>query len=228
MASVLKKAADSNQDAPHRDHGGLAGFNLADLANEGRTRLDECRKQARELLDQARQEAEAIRAEAEKKGYEDGMKEAADDFDRRVIEEATIRARDGLHLLEQAVEQMRQTHQSWLQEYADSLSRVAIAAAERVVLNQLDRERDLLVRWAGEALSSTRTANQLTVAVHPETLAELGVAFDRLLAAPGLPEQTHVEPDPSVDRNGVVVRQLGGEIDAGLSAQLRRLEELLS
>ena len=228
MANVLKKVTDSNRDAAHRDHGGLAGFNLNDLADEGRTRLDECRKQARELLDQARQEAEAIRAEAKEKGYEEGVQEAADDLDRRVIEEATIRARDGLQLLEQAVEQMRKTHQSWLQAYADSLSRIAIAAAERVVLSKLEQERDLLVRWAEEALSSTRTANQLIVAVHPETLAELGAAFDRLLAAPDLPEQTHVEPDQSVDRNGVVVRQRGGEIDAGLTAQLRRLEELLS
>ena len=92
----------------------------------------------------------------------------------------------------------------------------------------MDEDRELLVRWANEALRSTRSASRLTVAVHPETLAELGGAFDQLLAMPELPEQTHVEPDESVDRNGVVVRQPGGEIKAGLMAQLQRLEELLS
>ena len=70
--------------------------------------------------------------------------------------------------------------------------------------------------------------DRLTLAVHPETLAELGVALDQLLAGPDLPEQTHVEPDESVDRNTVIIRQHGGEINAGLTAQLRRLEELLS
>ena len=88
--------------------------------------------------------------------------------------------------------------------------------------------RDLLVRWAEEALRSTRSAQRLVVAVHPETLAELGGALDQLLSQSDLPEQTHIEPDESVDRNDVVVRQLGGEINAGLTAQLRRLEEMLA
>ena len=68
----------------------------------------------------------------------------------------------------------------------------------------------------------------LAVAVHPETLAQLGPEFDKLLASPDLPEQTHVEPDESVDPAGVVVRQRGGSIDAGLRAQLDRLQELLT
>ena len=75
--------------------------------------------------------------------------------------------------------------------------------------------------------AASRSAS-LAVAVHPETLAQLGSEFDKLLASPDLPEQTHVEPDESVDRQGVVVRQQGGSIDAGLAAQLDRLQELLS
>ncbi len=84
------------------------------------------------------------------------------------------------------------------------------------------------MQWAGDALRSTRAASSLTLAVHPETLAQLGQAFDELLVSSELPEQTAVEPDESVDRNAVVVRQNGGEIEAGLQAQLQRLEELLS
>jgi flagellar assembly protein FliH len=49
-----------------------------------------------------------------------------------------------------------------------------------------------------------------------------------LLASADLPEQSHVQPDESVALNSVVVRQASGEINAGLQAQLRRLEELLS
>ena len=64
--------------------------------------------------------------------------------------------------------------------------------------------------------------------MHPETLAQLGQAIDELLASPDLPEQTHVQPDESVSRSDVVVRQAGGEIRAGLQTQLERLEEMLS
>jgi flagellar assembly protein FliH len=63
---------------------------------------------------------------------------------------------------------------------------------------------------------------------HPETLAQLGRSFDELVASSDLPEQTHVEPDESVERNEIVVRQNGGDIHAGLQAQLQRLEEMLS
>jgi len=74
---------------------------------------------------------------------------------------------------------------------------------------------------------STRSAQRLSVAVHPETLVDLGEKLDQLLASPDLPEATQVVPDASLGRSDVVVRQTGGEIHAGLDAQLERLAELL-
>lgn len=88
-------------------------------------------------------------------------------------------------------------------------------------------EEHLLVRWAREALHSTRSAGKLTLAVHPDTLAELGKPFDELLANPDLPEQSVVIPDETLTIGDVVVRQDGGEIRAGLDAQLQRLREEL-
>jgi flagellar assembly protein FliH len=48
-----------------------------------------------------------------------------------------------------------------------------------------------------------------------------------MVLAPGLPEKTHIETDETLARDEVVVRQNGGEIQAGLTAQLQRLKELL-
>jgi flagellar assembly protein FliH len=115
-----------------------------------------------------------------------------------------------------------------MRQYAQSLTGVALAAAERIIGKQLEREPELLVRWTDDALRSTRAATRLTVAVHPETLAHLGPAFDRLLASPDLPEETIVQADESVAASDVVVRQHGGQIEAGLTAQLARLEDLLT
>lgn len=228
MAHVLKNDSQGQRPIAANEVSGLAGFNLSDLADEGRMRLDECRKQIREMIAQANEESQRLREEARQRGYEEGMAQASVDAEQRIAEQAETRAREGLQRLQQAVQQLHSVHQSWMNEYAESLSRVALAAAQRVIMHRLDHERDLLVRWAGEALRSTRSAQRLVVAVHPETLAELGGALDQLLSQADLPEQTHIEPDESVDRNGVVVRQLGGEINAGLTAQLRRLEEMLA
>lgn len=67
----------------------------------------------------------------------------------------------------------------------------------------------------------------LTVAVHPETLAELGTLLDDLVASPEYPTNTHVVPDETLEMTDVVVRQDGGEIQAGLRTQLERLSEIL-
>lgn len=227
MAHVLKNTDDARCASAARNSGGLAGFNLNDLADEGRMRLQECRNQMRTMIEEAVKEAELIRAQAEQRGYEEGTAKAAVDNDRRIMEEAEVRSRDGMQRLTQTVHELHRTYENWMTQYADSLSTMAIAAAERVVLSRLDGERELLVRWADEALRGTRSASRLTIAVHPETLAELGDALDQLLSNPDLPEQTSLEPDESVDRNSVVIRQPGGEINAGLPAQLRRLEEML-
>jgi flagellar assembly protein FliH len=228
MAIVLKSDSPSEKGTAARSVSGLAGFNLSDLANEGRTRLEECRSQIRQMLEEASEQADQLRKDAEQCGYDEGLARAAVDADKKLKQEAESRARNGLQLIQQAVQQLHSVHENWMQQYAQSLTRIALSAAERIVMHRLDSERELLVTWAGQALQSTRAATRLTLAVHPETLAQLGRSFDQLLASSELPEQTHVQPDESVDRNTVVVRQNGGDIVAGLQAQLERLEEMLA
>lgn len=228
MANVLKSNSPAEQAEAARNVSGLAGFNLSDLADEGRERLQQCREQIRQLLSQAEAEVEQIHKDAEAKGYQAGLHRAAVDAEQRLQEQAAVRAQDELRMIRSAVEQLHTTYQDWMHQYSQVITTIAIAAAERVLCRKLDQEPQLITQWAGEALRSTRSATRLTLAVHPETLARLGPALDELLSAPGLPEQTMVEPDESVSPSDVVVRQVGGEIHAGLQAQLERLEELLS
>ncbi|MFG0260825.1 MAG: FliH/SctL family protein [Novipirellula sp. JB048] len=228
MAIVLKSERPSDPTDAARKVTGLAGFNLEDLADVGRSRLDECRKQVAAMLDQANQDAQRIRQQAHEKGYQEGLAKAAIDVEQRVKSEAETLAADSLQTLHTAVEQLHRVHEAWMQQYADSLTSIAIAAAEKVIRRQLQGDETILVRWADEALRSTRSATRLILAVHPETLANLGQVFDDLLASPDLPEQTTVEPDEAVARDAVVIRQPGGEIQAGLETQLQRLQDLLT
>lgn len=228
MAIVLKSDAQQSPASPARHVTGLAGFNLNDLADEGRRQLEASRRQAGELLERARREADELRLEAERRGYQEGCRKAEADFQEKLRSESERCARDQLGSLRKAVEQLHRQYESWMQQYAELLTTTGLAAAERIVGTVLERERELIVRWAEQALRSTRSATQLTLAVHPETLAELGQSLDELLASPDFPEQTHVEPDESVAPGDVVVRQTGGEIRAGLTAQLERLREALA
>jgi flagellar assembly protein FliH len=228
MATVLKHSEQADKTPAAREVSGLAGFNLSDLAEEGRSRLAECRSLIEKMLADARIEAEKIKSEADAKGYQEGLLRAAVDADQKLQVAAQERASQSLQSMQNAMKQMYQSYEQWMQQYAESLNAIALAAAEKIIGQRLEREPQLLVQWADEALRRARSATQLTLAVHPETLAVLGQSLDELIASPDLPEKTHVEPDESLQRNDVVVRQVGGEIRAGLTDQLERLAELLS
>ncbi|TWU45946.1 flagellar assembly protein H [Novipirellula aureliae] len=228
MATVLKSDRPIDPSEASRKVSGLAGFNLDDFADQGRIRIEQCKAEIQNRFDEARKEAELIRKQAHEKGYAEGLEKAARDSDQRVKQEAEMLASQSLATIHEAVKQLHETYDRWMQEYRDSLSAIAISASEKVIKGKLGKDAGILLSWADEAVRSTRSATRLTLAVHPETLANLGQAFDDLLASPDLPEQTMVEPDESVAIDSVVVRQPGGEIRAGLEDQLDQLRELLS
>ncbi len=231
MANVLKTDPTSNSPDASRatsSLSGLAGFNLNDLANEGRQRLDQSKQQADQILIDAEAEAERIRKQARQRGYQDGLDQAAIDSESRIQSAAMQRAQSGLDLVQSALDQLQSIHQQWMNQYAGSLNAMILAATKRIVSRELAIDPQLIVTWAEQAVRSVRTDCRLTVAVHPETLALIGQSLDQMLASPDLSEQTFVEPDPSIGPSEIVVRQDGGEIHAGLNAQLNRLEELLA
>ena len=206
---------------------GLTGFNLDDLAEEGRKRLESYQRQIEQLRARAKEEAAEARADAERRGYEEGARRAAADAERQLQERSQQLAKDQLARLNEAAAAAREAYQGWMTEYAEVLTEIAISAAERIVGKRLKEDRGLMVRWAEEAVRSTRAAGRLTLAVHPETLAELGQSLDEMLADPDLPETARVEPDESLRRDEIAVRQDGGEIRTGLMTQLDALRESL-
>jgi flagellar assembly protein FliH len=207
---------------------GLAGFNLDDLADQGRKQIDLCRLKVTSMIEEAKQQADAIREQARREGYAAGTEAAKVDFEKKVRDAATANAESAVASMRGAVNQMQTAHQQWMDYYAETLSGLVVSACERILCIRLDKEPELILRWAQDALLSARSATQLTLAVHPETLAHLAEPLDEILGRSELPEHTHVVPDENVARNAVVVRQLGGEIHAGLEAQLQRLTELLT
>lgn len=206
---------------------GLAGFNLDDLADVGRRQLDSSRAAAEKIIATAQTQAVQIKDTARQAGYEEGLAKAVVDMEAKVKAASEQRAQEQLALLRKAVEDLYREHEAWMDQYAQSLVSMALAAAERIVRAKLQSEKTILVRWAEDAIKSTRAASKLTVAVHPEMLAELGTSLDDLVASPEFPTNTHIVPDESLDMTSVAVRQDGGEIQAGLRTQLERLSEML-
>ena len=152
MANVLKSDSPSDKVPAARSVSGLAGFNLSDLADEGRHQLERCRSQIRQMLDDAETQAHAIRSEAETSGYQAGLERAAVDADRKLAEQADARAKESLRLIRSAVQQLHTMHEQWMHQYSQSLSATALAATERIVRRKLNDEPQLIAQWAEEAI----------------------------------------------------------------------------
>jgi flagellar assembly protein FliH len=226
MASVLKSASTANSAEP-ASHAGLAGFNFEDLSQQARRQLQQCQDEIAKLRSEAEAEIETMRARAHAEGFAAGREEATRDAEQKFQSAVEARITEHGAAMQAMVQQIAQQHQQWMQQYRETLVSLVMAVSEKVVRGRLEREPDIILRWASEALVAARTAERLWIAVHPETLAQLGPALDELLNQPGLPEDTSIIPDESVAAGSVVVRQLGGEVAVTLNGQLQRLQELL-
>jgi flagellar biosynthesis/type III secretory pathway protein FliH len=228
MASILKpNQSPADQGRQESGFASAAGFNLDDFAAAGVRHLKAAEAEAQRVLEDARREAEVIKANASKQGLEQGLQQAQLEADARVKEAVDQELSRHVPLLESIVQQISDLETSYLDSFRENLLGTALAAAERLTLARLDREPELLTRWAEKAIGLAKSARRLTVAIHPETLAEHGTHLEALLAAPGMPEDTRIEPDETVEPAGVVVRCDGGSVDMTLSSQLERLDEML-
>lgn len=210
----------------------MASFNLDDFAQTSLQQLERCRHHIQTMLEDAKQDAAKMADDAKQRGYDEGVAEARADIDQRIADQAAIKTNAQLQSLHQAVTRMHRQYDAWMSDYAAALTDMTIAATEKILRAEIAKPAaedgdHVIARWAREALHGTRSANRLTLAVHPETLAEIGEQLDHLLAHPDLPEQSTVVPDQSLAVGDVVVRQDGGEIRAGLTDQLERLAELM-
>jgi len=225
MATILK----SNAPLPSAsaEFTGVAGFNLDDLAAVGARQLRAVETEAERILAAAREESQAIRQQAAEQGRAEGIQQGMRDAEQRIAQQSQAEVAKRIPLLEATLQQCCNLQRDYLESFRETLIATVIAATERVVLRKLETEPEVLQRWAEAAIAACNSAKRIVVLVHPETLASHGEALEQLLAKPGLPEDSRIEPDESIEPAGVVVRTEGGSVTLTLSEQLQRLDEML-
>ncbi|QDV55038.1 FliH/SctL family protein [Rosistilla oblonga] len=222
--STILKSKSGKQDP---GFSGVAGFNLDDFANRASQEVAQAQQTAAAIIKQAHADAEAIQQQAREAGREEGLKEANEVIDQRVKVAVDSAVHSRLATLESAIDQLWETENDWLQQWQQNTLEIAFEVAQKLTRNAINQNDEILLGWANEALDAVRGARKITLAVHPETLSVLGQQLDRVVRRPGLPQETHIEPDEAVEPMGVVVRQEGGHIDLQLSTQLEKLAQHL-
>lgn len=227
MAEVLKQIGERSSQHVVSSRK-VIGFNLSDLAEESRQKIESCRETVKSMLAEAEAEAEQIRETARLEGYQIGLKEAEERIAKEINEQAEIKAKEKLDRLHDSVTELYSVHGEWMKQYADSLTQLATAIAERVVRQQLHSSPDIILQWVQESLNQLRLSSEIKLTLHPDTMSEIGESLEIMIRNEGRIEEIELASDSNLGRHEVMVSQEQGEIHAGMMAQLNRLGDMLS
>jgi flagellar assembly protein FliH len=170
--------------------------------------------------DTAEQRLAAIAAEAERRGFEDGL--------ARGMAEARARAQDALQAVAAAEQGIAALRDAYLAEAEAAAVELAFQIAEKVIGAAVAADPDVVLEVVSGALLRTTDRDHLVLEVNPRDFELVRDSASELAARLGGIRRMEVVSERRVEPGGCVVRTVEGEIDARISAQLERVRQILA
>ncbi|HHY47671.1 MAG TPA: hypothetical protein GX506_10295 [Firmicutes bacterium] len=179
----------------------------------------DAREEAGRLLREARDEAEAIRSEAFRSGYDDGLSKAASDLSSEIegLVNALRSARDAI--LAQKRDMMKAAEQELIE--------LALEIASRIIRREIARDSSCVIEVIEDALRHTSGEGMITVRVAETDLERARgalPAFQKLLDGA---HDLKILPDPRVEPGGCIVETQFGTVDARPARQFEQIRRSL-
>ena len=216
MAGIIKAASNT----PGETSGLAQPFQFGDMGN---AYLQKVRAEAASIVKQARDEAAKVKAQA----AEDGKKAAV------AAAEATLKTRIDQQLqtltptLQNAVQQIQQSRQTWQRHWEQHALRLALGIAEKVIRRQIAQQPEITLELIREGLELAIGQERITVRLNPADHAALGdrvLKISQHLARLG---QVQVISDPQITSGGCRIDTEFGNIDQRVETQLSRIAQEL-
>lgn len=167
--------------------------------------IAEARDKARELLEQAKAEAAAIRTEAQRSGYEEGLTQL-----NRIIHEAKTQYGRMLH------------------DSEPEMLKLSLKIAERIIGHCVEVTPQVMLEIIHKAIESLKYQKEIRIRVNPEDLGFLKDNKMQLYTMLGESKEIEIVEDVLVGRGGCIIDTEIGTIDARLETQLRVIEKLFA
>lgn len=199
-------------------------FNFEDMAVQANRYLEKVRMEAAQIVAQAKKEAADIRRRAEAEGRQAGQQAVAETVRQQLGQKlATL-----LPALQQAIHQIQDARQAWLQHWEKTAVHLASLIAGRVIRRQLAQQPDIPLQLIREALELAAGGSQIRLLLHPNDYQTLQPQVEMILRELVPLGQAEAVADPTISPGGCRVETRFGVIDQQLEAQLRRIEEELT
>jgi flagellar assembly protein FliH len=162
----------------------------------------------------------ALAADAERRGFEDGL--------ARGMAEARARVEDALQAVAAAEQALTAQRDAYLAEAESAAVDLAFRIAEKVIGAAVAADPNVVLEVVAGALLRTTDRDHLVLEVNPRDFELVRDAASELAARLGGIRRMEVVSERRVEAGGCVVRTVEGEIDARISAQLERVRQILA
>lgn len=166
----------------------------------------------RNLISRAREEADSIREAANKEGYQDGIKRAAEDIAQ----------------IKESFASFMNAPQEVFEYIAPDILEISIDIAQKIIKNEIKQNPEVVITKITEILKTlSKEEPKVTIRVNP---AQAGIAkqgIPDMLNDAGLDAKIVVLPDETVTEGGCIVSTNNGVIDATIESQLAIIKEAL-
>ncbi|HPC47411.1 MAG TPA: FliH/SctL family protein [Deltaproteobacteria bacterium] len=196
---------------------GVTPYRICEM--EGRRTLMDAKAQAEAILSQARMEKEAIEMEAYRKGLEQGQAQG------QMM--ALKRIEPLMETLNRVVEELRDMRQAIIEKHKDQIVEILLIMAQRIVHRAISLDSEIVLDTVRQACAHIAETDEIRIRLNPSDF-EYIKDIERILSSHFTPKTTPVfVEDPGVDRGGVIIETVFGEIDANIRTQLEHMREVL-
>jgi len=210
-------------------------LSLGDLRSEGERLVAEARAAAAEILASARRQAQALIDTAEEKGIalgvERGFEQGRAAGEQSGRNDAQAQLREQASSLNAAMETALQSweaeRETIMRQAAQDIVGFSVALARRIVKRLPEIDADVVAGQLEAAIRLVGRPTSMVVRIHPEDEALVNALLPDYAAKIAQCREATTEVDPSMNRGGVIIRTVGGEVDASIETQLDRLTELV-
>lgn len=210
-------------------------LDLGDLNRQAEEMIEQAEAKASVILADAREEAARLVGEASGQGHEEGLTRGLEEGRAQGAEQARADVAQQLAgELETLTGRLTEIASQWEGQREDLLLRAredvlvfAFALGEKIAKRAIAREPDTVCDQLVAALALLMTPTSLRIAVHPDDHSLLEEMLPRVHESLNAGAQVTLVEDASIERGGCMLATAGGEIDATIATQIRRLAEAL-
>lgn len=187
-------------------------FEQREERREGTRRRGYRRTEDRNIVSRAQKDALAIKEEAKKEGYEEGLASAKND-----IEDLKSKFTEFFNYKTEVYEKV-----------SDCIYEVSIEIARKIINKQVETDKEYIISMIkGVVEEIHKTENKITLKVMPKDVEIVRDKISEIFSGEYFEAKISVIPDNEIKEGGVIVETSNGLIDATLETQLSIIEKAL-